>query len=47
MTGRACHAVELHSAYVDVPVTRWQNFTGHVATLEATVASTWCCQNAL
>ena len=36
MTGRACHAVELHPAYVDVVVTRWQNFTGQTATLEAT-----------
>ena len=36
MTGRCCHAIELHPAYVDVAVTRWQNFTGHTATLEAT-----------
>jgi DNA modification methylase len=36
MTGRACLAVELHSAYVDVAVTRWQNFTALAATLEAT-----------
>ena len=36
MTGRACHAIELHPAYVDVAVTRWQNFTGQTATLEAT-----------
>ncbi len=36
MTGRACHAVELSPAYVDVAVTRWQNFTGQTATLEAT-----------
>ncbi len=28
MSGRACHAVELSPAYVDVAVTRWQNFTG-------------------
>jgi MFS family permease len=35
-SGRACHAVELHSAYVDVAVTRWQNFTALAATLEAT-----------
>jgi DNA modification methylase len=35
MTGRACHAIEIHPAYVDVAVTRWQNFTGQ-ATLEAT-----------
>ena len=36
MTGRCCHAIELHPAYVDVAVTRWQNFTGQAATLEAT-----------
>jgi len=36
MTGRACHAIELNPAYVDVAVTRWQNFTGQAATLEAT-----------
>jgi DNA modification methylase len=35
MTGRACHAIELHPAYVDVAVTRWQNFTGQTAMLEA------------
>lgn len=35
-TGRACHAVELDPAYVDVAVKRWQNFTGQAATLEAT-----------
>jgi DNA modification methylase len=34
-TGRACHAIELSPAYVDVAVTRWQNFTGHAAILEA------------
>jgi hypothetical protein len=36
MSGRACHAIELHPAYVDVDVavTRWQNFTGQTATLE-------------
>jgi len=36
MTGRACHAIELHPPYVDVSVLRWQNFTGKTATLEAT-----------
>src|ERR1700720_59025 len=36
MTGRCCHAIELHPVYVDVAVTRWQNFTGQTATLEAT-----------
>jgi DNA modification methylase len=35
MTGRACHAIELNPAYVDVAVQRWQNFTGKQATLEA------------
>jgi DNA modification methylase len=32
--GRACHAIELNPAYVDVAVTRWENFTGQTATLE-------------
>jgi DNA modification methylase len=36
MTGRACHAIELNPAYVDVAVQRWQEFTGQVAVLEAT-----------
>jgi hypothetical protein len=36
MTGRCCHAIELSPAYVDVAVTRWQNFTGQTAMLEAT-----------
>jgi DNA modification methylase len=35
MTGRACHAIELSPAYVDVAVLRWQAFTGLQATLEA------------
>lgn len=34
MTGRACHALELSPAYVDVAVKRWQAFTGQQATLE-------------
>jgi DNA modification methylase len=34
MTGRACHAIELSPAYVDVAVLRWQAFTGAEATLE-------------
>jgi DNA modification methylase len=34
-TGRACHAVELSPAYVDVAVLRWQAFTGQEAVLEA------------
>ena len=29
MTGRTCHAIELDPAYVDVGVTRWQQFTGY------------------
>ena len=35
MTGRCCHAIELHPAYVDVAMMRWQNFTGQTAMLEA------------
>ncbi len=35
MTGRACHAIELNPAYVDVAVRRWQDFTGEAAILEA------------
>lgn len=34
MTGRACHAIELSPAYVDVAVRRWQAFTGQRAMLE-------------
>ncbi|WP_347312032.1 site-specific DNA-methyltransferase [Defluviimonas sp. SAOS-178_SWC] len=33
-TGRACHAMELDPAYVDVAVSRWQAFTGREATLD-------------
>ena len=33
MTGRACYAVELAPAYVDVAVQRWQTFTGEQARL--------------
>jgi DNA modification methylase len=36
MTGRKCYAIELAPAYVDVAVTRWQNFTGKTAILEST-----------
>ena len=36
MTGRCVYAIELNPAYVDMAVTRWQNFTGQTATLEAT-----------
>ena len=31
MTGRACHAIELSPAYVDVAIQRWQDFTGKEA----------------
>ena len=31
MTGRSCHAIEIHPIYVDVAVKRWQNFTGKQA----------------
>ncbi len=34
MTGRCCHAVELNPAYVDLTVTRWQEFTGEAARLD-------------
>lgn len=34
MSGRACRAVELSPAYVDVAALRWQAFTGHEAVLE-------------
>jgi DNA modification methylase len=34
MTGRVCYAVELHPAYVDVAVTRWERFSEQAATLE-------------
>ena len=34
ITGRACHAIELNAAYVDVAIKRWQEFTGQAATLE-------------
>lgn len=33
--GRLCYAIEINPAYVDVAVTRWQNFTGNQATDEA------------
>ena len=35
MTGRCIHAIELNPAYVDVAVTRWQDFTGKQAIHEA------------
>jgi DNA modification methylase len=33
MTGRACFAIEIDTAYVDVAVLRWQAFTGKTAAL--------------
>ena len=33
-TGRACLAIELNPAYVDVAVQRWQEYTGKEATLD-------------
>jgi DNA modification methylase len=35
-TGRACYAIEISPAYVDVAVTRWQAFTGKDALLDGT-----------
>ena len=35
-TARACRAMELDPAYVDVAVMRWQTFTGQTAVLSAT-----------
>ena len=43
MTGRSIHAIELSPAYVDVAITRWQQFTG----LEATHAETGATFNAM
>jgi DNA modification methylase len=37
MTGRACRALEINPAYVDVAVLRWQAFTGEQATLQGLV----------
>ena len=34
MTGRACHAIELSPAYIDVAVKRWEAFIGSQATLD-------------
>jgi DNA modification methylase len=36
MTGRSIYAMELDPKYCDVIVKRWQDFTGHKATLEST-----------
>jgi DNA methylase/ParB-like nuclease domain len=35
MTGRACHAIEISPAYIDVSVLRWQEFTGQQAAMES------------
>ena len=35
-TGRVCYSMELQPKYCDLIITRWQNFTGQTATLEAT-----------
>jgi DNA modification methylase len=35
MTARACHALEINPAYVDVAIKRWQDFTGAQARREA------------
>jgi site-specific DNA-methyltransferase (adenine-specific) len=37
MTGRACRAMEISPAYVDVAIERWQNFTGEKAMLDGRV----------
>ena len=36
MTGRCCYGIELSPVYVDVCINRWEQFSGHIATLEAT-----------
>jgi DNA modification methylase len=36
MTGRACYALEISPAYIDVAIQRWQTFTGLSATLVGT-----------
>jgi DNA modification methylase len=35
MTARACHAIEVNPAYVDVTIMRWQAFTGEKAKRES------------
>ena len=40
MTGRACHAIEISPAYVDVAVLRWQAFAGGTA-VHATTGATF------
>lgn len=34
MEGRACHAIELNPAYIDVIIKRWEDFTGEKAEIE-------------
>jgi len=34
-TGRICYGLEINPAYCDLILTRWQNFTGKVTTLES------------
>ena len=34
ITARACHAIELNPAYVDVTVKRWEAFTGEKVVLD-------------
>ena len=34
--GKSAMGIEMEPAYVDVSVTRWQNYTGKQATLEST-----------
>lgn len=41
MTGRACHAIEIDPAYVDVAIERWQRFTGERALLEGSPERTF------
>lgn len=35
-TGRICYTMEISPSYVDVIITRWQNFTGDKAILQET-----------
>lgn len=39
-TGRACYAIELNPAYVDVAVQRWAEYTGREPVLESN-GKTW------
>lgn len=44
--GASCHAIEINPAYVDIAITRWQNFTGQQATREDGVIFSECMRNA-